>query len=109
MNKGETSLWAGVSDAARDGLSARDYKAGSFAQRVAHAGVDSGELAAADRSKPGIRRVWIRGVEIFSRAIHPQRHRGAVGEFVRGYEGRLAEIGLWLKRSCAARTRAHGG
>ena len=44
MNKGETNLWAGVSDAARDALTARDYKAGSFAQRVAHSGVHAGEL-----------------------------------------------------------------
>ncbi len=83
MNKGETSLWAGLSDAARDALTARDYKAGSFAQQVAHSGVDAGQLAAADRSKPEIKRVWIPGVEIFSRAIHPQRHRGVFGEFVR--------------------------
>jgi dTDP-4-dehydrorhamnose 3,5-epimerase-like enzyme len=107
MNKGETSLWAGVNDAARDALTARDYKAGSFAQRVAHSGVDAGELAAADRSKPEIKRVWIPGVEIFSRAIHPQRHRGVFGEFVRRDEGILAEIGLWPKQWSAARMLAH--
>src|SRR5438067_5401558 len=102
MDKGETSLWAGVSDAARDALTARDYKTGSFAQRVAHSGVDAGQLAAADRSKPEIKRLWIPGVEIFSRAIHPQRHRGVFGEFVRRDEGILAEIGLWPKQWSAA-------
>src|SRR5712692_2251513 len=107
MNKGETSLWAGVNNAARDALSARDYKAGSFAQRVAHSGVDAGELAAADRSKPEIKRVWIPGVEIFSRTIHPQRHRGVFGEFVRRDEGILAEIGFWPKQWSAAHMFAH--
>src|SRR5437867_5717007 len=103
MNKGETNLWAGVSDAARDALTARDYKAGSFAQRVAHSGVHAGELAAADRSKPETKRVWIPGVELFSRKIHPQRHRGSFGEFVRRDEGILAQIGLWPKQWSAAR------
>src|SRR5213596_2556447 len=107
MNKGETSLWAGLSDAARDALTGRDYKAGSFAQQVAQSGVDAGQLAAADRSKPEIKRVWIPGVEIFSRAIHPQRHRGVFGEFVRRDEGILARIGLWPKQWSAARMFAH--
>src|SRR6266568_8591787 len=103
MNKGETSLWAGLSDAARDALTARDYKAGSFAQQVAHSGIDAGELAAADRSRPEIKRVWIPGVEIFSRTIHPQRHRGVFGEFVRRDEGVLGKIGFWPKQWSAAR------
>lgn len=107
MNKGESNLWAGVSDAARDALSARDYKAGSFAQRVARSGVDAGELAAADRSNLETKRFWIPGVEIFSRAIHPQRHRGVFGEFVRRDEGVLAKIGFWPKQWSAARMFAH--
>jgi dTDP-4-dehydrorhamnose 3,5-epimerase-like enzyme len=107
MNKGETNLWAGASDAARDALTARDYKAGSFEQRVARSGVDAGELAAADRSKPAMKRVWIPGVEVFSRTIHPQRHRGVFGEFVRRDEGILGKIGLWPKQWSAARMFAH--
>src|SRR6266550_3254360 len=103
MNKGETNLWVGASDAARDALTARDYKAGSFAQRVARSGVDAGELAAADRSKPEMKRVWVPGVEIFSRTIHPQRHRGLFGEFVRRDEGILGKIGLWPKQWSTAR------
>ncbi len=107
MNKGETNLWTGVSDAARNALTARDYKAGSLTERVAHSGIDASALAMADRSKPEIKRVWIPGVEIFSRTIHPQRHRGAFGEFVRRDEGLLAKIGFWPKQWSAARMFAH--
>jgi dTDP-4-dehydrorhamnose 3,5-epimerase-like enzyme len=107
MDKGETNLWTGVNDAARNALTARDYKAGSLAQRVAQSGIEAGELAVADLSRPEIKRVWIPGVEIFSRTIHPQRHRGAFGEFVRRDEGVLAKIGFWPKQWSAARMFAH--
>ena len=107
MNKSEENLWVGVSDAARNALTARDYRAGSLTQRIAHSGVDVAELAVADRSRPEIKRVWIPGVEIFSRTIHPQRHRGAFGEFVRRDEGVLAKIGFWPKQWSAARMFAH--
>src|SRR6266700_6504857 len=107
MNEGETNLWTGVSDAARNALTSRDYKTGSLAQRVAHSGIDAGELAAADRSRPEIKRVWVPGVEIFSRTIHSQRHRGVFGEFVRRDEGILGEIGFWPKQWSAAHMFAH--
>jgi dTDP-4-dehydrorhamnose 3,5-epimerase-like enzyme len=107
MNKGEMNLWSGVSDAVRDVLAARDYKGGSLPQRVVHSGIDAGELAMADRSRPEVKRVWIPGVEIFSRKIHPQRHRGVFGEFVRRDEGILAKIGFWPKQWSAARMFAH--
>jgi dTDP-4-dehydrorhamnose 3,5-epimerase-like enzyme len=107
MNKGETNLWLGVSEAARNGLTPRDYKLGSLPQRVAHSGIPAGELAMADRSRPEIKRAWIPGVEIFSRTIHPQRHRGVFGEFVRRDEGILGKIGLWPKQWSAARMFAH--
>src|SRR5437016_14380617 len=108
MNKGETNLWTGVSDAARNALTARDYKAGSLAQRIAHSGIDAGELAVADRSRPEIKRVWIPGVEIFSRTIHPQRHLGVFGEFVRSDAGVLRKTGIWPNRCPAARMFAYG-
>ena len=38
-----------------------------------------------------------------ARKIHPQRHRGCFGEFVRRDEGILARIGLWPKQWSAAR------
>ena len=88
---------------ARAALAARDYKAGSFAQQVAGAGVDAGELAAADRQKPETKRIWIPGVEIFNRTIYSQRHRGVFGELVRRDEGILSKIGLWPKQWSTAR------
>ena len=103
MSKRDKNLWAGLSGAARKALAARDYKAGSLAERLPRAGVDAGELAAADRHKPEIKNIWIPGVEIFARAIYPQRHRGVFGEFVRRDEGILAKIGLWPKQWSAAR------
>ena len=91
MNKDESNLWAGLSDEARNALTERDYKAGSLAQRIAYSGIDASELAAADRSRPEVKRAWIPGVEIFRaknsfaassrsfRRICPPR-RGSSGE-----------------------------
>jgi len=94
MTESESSLWLGVSEAARNELTPRDYKVGSLPQRVAQVGVPAGDLVRADRSRPDIKRAWIPGVEIFSRTIHSQRHRGVFGEFVRRDEGILAKIGF---------------
>lgn len=96
------NLWAGVSDAAQANLRPRDYKAGSFAQRLALAGVDAGELSSLDRRKPEAKKVWIPGVEIFSRQIHAQRYRGIFGELARRDEGILARIGFWPKQWATA-------
>src|SRR5512133_1281115 len=103
MNKNQSNLWAGLRDEARNGLTERDYKAGCLAQRIAYSGIDASELAAADRSRPEVKRAWIPGVEIFPRKIHSQRHRGVFGEFVRRDEGVLAKIGFWPKEWSAAR------
>jgi dTDP-4-dehydrorhamnose 3,5-epimerase-like enzyme len=107
MNKDHSNLWAGLSDEARNALTARDYKAGSFGQRIAYSGIDASELATADRSRPEVKRAWIPGVEIFPRKIHSQRHRGVFGEFVRRDEGVLAKIGFWPKQWSAARMFAY--
>jgi dTDP-4-dehydrorhamnose 3,5-epimerase-like enzyme len=107
MNKDQSHLWAGLSDEARNALTARNYKAGSLAQRIAYSGIDASELAAADRSRPEVKRAWIPGVEIFPRKIHSQRHRGVFGEFVRRDEGVLAKIGFWPKQWSAARMFAY--
>lgn len=96
------NLWAGVSDAAQAALTARNYKAGSFAQRLAQNGVDAGELARLDGRKPEAKKFWIPGVEIFSRQIHAQRYRGIFGELVRRDEGILARIGFWPKQWATA-------
>jgi dTDP-4-dehydrorhamnose 3,5-epimerase-like enzyme len=42
-------------------------------------------------------------VEIFSRTIYAQRHRGIFGELARRDEGLLAKIGLWPQQWSAAR------
>jgi dTDP-4-dehydrorhamnose 3,5-epimerase-like enzyme len=107
MNKGEKDLWQGIDAGAQNALSARDYRTGPFAQEVAQRGVDASELVAADRDQREIKKAWIPGVEIFARKIHPQRHRGCFGEFVRHDEGILARIGLWPKQWSAARMFAH--
>ena len=107
MSKRDKNLWVGLNAAAQAALASRDYKAGSFSQRLAHSGVDAGELAAVDRRKPEIKKTWIPGVEIFSRTIHSQRHRGVFGEFVRRDEGILGKIGLWPKQWSAAHMFAH--
>src|SRR6266705_3806358 len=103
MSKRGKNLWAGLNAAAQAALVARDYKAGSFPQRLAHSGVDAGELAAVDRRKPEIKKTWIPGVEIFSRTIHSQPHRVVFGEFVRRDEEILGKIGLWPKQWATAR------
>jgi dTDP-4-dehydrorhamnose 3,5-epimerase-like enzyme len=107
MTNRKKDFWQGIDPAAQNALTPRDYRTGSFAQEVAQRGVDAGELMAADKSQPDIKEVWIPGVEIFARKIHPQRHRGSFGEFVRRDEGILAQIGLWPKQWSAARMFAN--
>ena len=84
-------------------LNTRDYRAASFAHELSQRGVDAGDLAAADRSQREIKDAWIPGVEVFARKVHPQRHRGLFGEFVRRDEGILAQLGLWPRQWSAAR------
>src|SRR4029078_9391885 len=103
MSKHEGNLWDGIDVGVRKNLNTRDYRASSFAQELSQRGVDAGDLAAADGSQREIRETWIPGVEIFARKIHPQRHRGLFGEFVRKDEGILARIGLWPRQWSAAR------
>ena len=103
MSKREQNLWQGIDVGAQKALSTRNYRMASFAQELSERGVDASELAAADRNKGEIKDAWIPGVEIFSRKIHAQRHRGSFGEFVRRDEGILAQIGFWPKQWSAAR------
>jgi dTDP-4-dehydrorhamnose 3,5-epimerase-like enzyme len=107
MNKDEKNLWRGLDDRARKALVSRDYKSGSFPERLASSGVEAGELVKADRNQPANKRAWIPGVEVFPRQIHSQSHRGVFGEFVRIDEGILAKIGLWPKQWSAARMFVH--
>lgn len=102
-----SDLWKALKPAARAALTQRDYTAKTLAERVATSGVEAGELAA---SGPAILpEAWIPGVEIFSRRIFPQRHRGFFGEFARQGQGKLGEIGLWPKQWATARMFAGTG
>ena len=103
MIKANDQLWQGLSESARQALATRDYSSGTFARQVAEVGVEAGRLAAADRSTAEVGDAWIPGVEIFSRAVYPQRHRGCFGEFVRRDEGVLAKIGFWPAQWANAR------
>jgi dTDP-4-dehydrorhamnose 3,5-epimerase-like enzyme len=103
MSEHDENLWQGIDRGAREGLTARDYRAVSFTEEVSQRGVDAGELAAADRGRREIKDTWIPGVEIFARKVYPQRHRGFFGEFVRRDEGILARIGLWPRQWSSAR------
>ena len=94
-------FWVGLNPSARKALTPRDYKTGSVAQRLSAAGVDAGELASG-RGKADLKKAWIPGVEIFSREIHPQRHRGSFGELAREGQGILGKIKLWPRQWSAA-------
>lgn len=100
---GDKKLWAGLKGDAQNALRSRDYAASNLPERIRAPGVDAAELAACDRMAREINELWIPGVEVFARAIHPQRHRGVFGEFVRRDEGVLARIGLWPVQWSAAR------
>jgi dTDP-4-dehydrorhamnose 3,5-epimerase-like enzyme len=99
-------LWHGLNESARKSLVSRNYKTGSFGRQLSESGVDAGELVT-PRSKVELKKVWIPGVEIFFRTIHPQQHRGCFGELARESEGILAKIGLRPKQWSAARMFAN--
>jgi len=103
MSKQGKDLWQGIDASARKALSNRNYAMQSLAQELIGRGVDAGQLIAADRDECETKQAWIPGVEIFPRKIHPQRHRGLFGEFVRRDDGILARIGLWPKQWSGAR------
>jgi dTDP-4-dehydrorhamnose 3,5-epimerase-like enzyme len=103
MQTPDEQMWAGISAEARGQLATRDYGSSSLAQQLATTGVEAGKLLAADRESQELCDAWIPGVEVFARAIYPQRHRGSFGEFARRDEGVLAKIGLWPAQWAAAR------
>ena len=93
----------GLAAEAQAALILRDYGTQTFAKQLAGVGIEAGKLASADRTNAEIREAWIPGVEVFSRTIYPQRHRGSFGEFVRRDEGVLARIGFWPAQWANAR------
>jgi len=103
MNKREKDLWQGINARAQDALSIRNYRIETFEQELSERGVEASQLTTAERKNREIEKAWIPGVEIFPRKIHPQRHRGSFGEFVRRDEGILSQIGFWPKQWSASR------
>lgn len=103
MSKNDDELWAGLSSSARKALVTRDYSPSEVADRLAKDGIEAGQLLAADGTSADLRAVWIPGVEVFSRTVHPQRHRGIFGEFARREEGVLGQIGFWPAQWATAR------
>jgi dTDP-4-dehydrorhamnose 3,5-epimerase-like enzyme len=101
----DPKLWRGLRSDARQALSTRNYSAGSLAERLARGGVDASQTLFAKPEE--LASAWIPGVKIFARSIHPQRHRGFFGEFVRKGEGALAKSKLWPKQWSSARMFAH--
>jgi dTDP-4-dehydrorhamnose 3,5-epimerase-like enzyme len=103
MAKNKKQLWKGLTAEAQRALVMRDYAPQSFAQRLAGSGIEAGKLTTADRTAAEVREAWIPGVEIFSRTIHHQRHRGVFGEFIRRDEGLFEKIGFWPTQWANAR------
>src|SRR6266436_3581827 len=107
MSKREKDLWQGIEARAKKALDTRNYRLAGFAQELSERGVEASELAAADRKRNDIKEAWIPGLVLFRSRVHPQRHRGFFGEFVRRDEGILAQIGFWPKQWSAARMFAN--
>jgi dTDP-4-dehydrorhamnose 3,5-epimerase-like enzyme len=103
MSDSGKDLWQGLDPAAQKLLKARDYHASPFQQRLSRTGIEAGELATAERRKRDFGEAWIPGVEIFSRCVHSQRHRGTFAEVARRDEGTLAQIGFWPAQWATAR------
>jgi dTDP-4-dehydrorhamnose 3,5-epimerase-like enzyme len=103
MNKNKSDRWHALAPEASAALAERDYDVRSLGQRIAEIGIEAGQLAAGNQAEPEVAQAWIPGVEIFARAIYPQRHRGSFGELARRDEGSLARIGLWPRQWSAAR------
>ena len=98
----DTQLWRGLSPTAQAALTPRDYTTVEIESRIATTGLEGGQALAAEAHLRAAS-AWIPGVDLFHRAIHPQRHRGAFGEFARQGEGLLGRIGLWPRQWATAR------
>lgn len=101
----DTNLWRGLHPDAQQALETRNYSAGSVGERLGRGGLDAGQIISAAREE--LASGWIPGVKIFGRNVHPQRHRGLFGEFVRKNEGVLADSKFWPKQWSTARMFAH--
>jgi dTDP-4-dehydrorhamnose 3,5-epimerase-like enzyme len=96
--KVDGTRWRGLGETAAAALETRRYALASLSERLATSGVNAGDL----RSRKELEEVWIPGVEILPRTVHPQRHRGYFAELARSSEGTLHEIGFWPNQWAAA-------
>lgn len=98
----QDEFWKGISPDARQQLEIRSYAQATLAERLATSGVEAREISGT--SVPaGMEAAWIPGVVLFPRRVFSQPQRGFFGEFARGTEGPLAEIGMWPQQWAAAR------
>lgn len=95
-------LWRGLRPDAQGQLVLRNYSTSTLEARIASDGLEAGAALASQRvlQEAG---AWIPGVELISRHVYPQRHRGLFSELGRQGEGRLGEIGMWPKQWAAAK------
>ena len=107
MRTNSNDQWSGLKKTARGALVHRDYTDGSLTDKLTGPGVAAADLVGGHIGKENTKEIWIPGVEVFSRKVHHQRHRGLFGEFARQQEGVLAKIGLWPRQWAAARMFAH--
>jgi dTDP-4-dehydrorhamnose 3,5-epimerase-like enzyme len=83
--------WRGLRQEAWESLDTRDYSVGDLAVRLGTVGVNASEALS---GRNDLDRVWIPGVEIFSRRVFQQKGRGYFSELTRTSEGVLQRIGL---------------
>jgi len=98
----DDQLWRGVRPDARKCVQVRNYSSPALEDRLPAEGLEAGAALGSQRALEEAG-VWIPGVDLIARHVHPQRHRGLFSELGREGEGRLGEIGLWPKQWSAAK------
>lgn len=96
--------WRGLGEEAKASLATRDYAARSLTERLQTTGLEAAQLLGDARRE--LEAAWIPGVEIFARAVYPQRFRGVFGELARQNEGPLCALNFWPQQWSAARMDA---
>lgn len=94
-----SSIWSGITDAARSALTSRDYKVKPLIERLKTSGVSVKELLC---RKDTLTDGWIPGVSLIPRKIYRQPFRGYFGEFIRENNDIINRIGLWPKQWATA-------
>lgn len=98
----DQNLWRGLKANARERLLTRYYNSPAIEERLGGEGLEAATAVAGERALKQAK-VWIPGVEIIPKIVHPQRHRGFFSELGREGEGRLGQLGLWPRQWASAR------